>query len=178
MPGFGDLPELWLLGSSGYSAQVAAALGIPFAFAHHFAGENTEAALDLYRERFTPSTFLSEPHTMVPVNVVALDDPAEVRRQILPSMISFLGMRRGLKPVPVSIAEAESHEFSDFEEEFIAERLSRQAVGTPDEVAARLERLLASTGADELMVASQAADLDARVASLAAVARLASPVAA
>ncbi|MBW8871291.1 MAG: LLM class flavin-dependent oxidoreductase [Leifsonia sp.] len=166
IPGLGDAPQLWLLGSSGYSAQVAAALGIRFAFAHHFAGENTEAALDVYRSRFEPSDLLAEPHTMIAVNVVSDDDPETVRALSLPGQLSFLRMRRGLKPEPVSVEEALAYEFSPLEEEFIANRNARQAVGTPDEVKARLDSLLASTQVDELMVSSGAATVEGRIRSL------------
>lgn len=166
VPGLGDAPQVWLLGSSGYSAQVAAALGLPFAFAHHFAGENTEAALDLYREKFEPSETLAEPHTMIAVNVISDEDPETVRALSLPGQLSFLRMRRGLKPEPVSIEEALAYEFSPMEEEFIASRNARQAVGTPDEVKARLDSLLASTGTDELMVSSGAATVEGRIRSL------------
>jgi len=166
VPGLGDAPQVWLLGSSGYSAQVAAALGLPFAFAHHFAGENTEAALDLYRSKFEPSDILSEPHTMIAVNVVSDEDPEMVRAQSLPGQLSFLRMRRGLKPEPVSIEEALAYEFTPLEEEFIASRNARQAIGTPDEVKARLDALLASTQADELMISSGAASVEGRIRSL------------
>ncbi|SEB02532.1 luciferase family oxidoreductase, group 1 [Leifsonia sp. 21MFCrub1.1] len=166
IPGLGDAPQVWLLGSSGYSAQVAAALGIPFAFAHHFAGENTEAALNLYRSRFEPSDTLAEPHTMIAVNVIADEDPQTVRALSLPGQLSFLRMRQGLKPEPVSVEEALAHEFTPLEEEFIAARNARQAIGTPDEVRARLESLLASTQVDELMVSSGAATLEGRIRSL------------
>jgi luciferase family oxidoreductase group 1 len=166
VPGLGDAPQVWLLGSSGYSAQVAAALGLPFAFAHHFAGENTEAALDLYRNRFEPSDTLAEPHTMIAVNVISDEDPAIVRALSLPGQLSFLRLRQGLKPEPVSVEEALAYEFTPLEEEFIANRNARQAVGTPDEVKARLDRLLASTGADELMIAPGAATIEGRIRSL------------
>lgn len=166
VPGLGDAPQVWLLGSSGYSAQVAAALGLPFAFAHHFAGENTEAALDLYRSRFEPSDALSEPHTMIAVNVVSDEDPDTVRALSLPGQLSFLRMRRGLKPEPVSVEEALAYEFTPLEEEFIATRNARQAIGTPDEVKVRLDALLASTQADELMVSSGAATVEGRIHSL------------
>ncbi|GAB3608410.1 LLM class flavin-dependent oxidoreductase [Humibacter ginsengiterrae] len=172
VPGLGDLPEIWLLGSSGYSAQVAAALGLPFAFAHHFAGEHTEEALKLYRERFTPSATLEKPHAMIAVTVLANEDPDEVRRQSLPAAISFLQMRRGQKPEPVSVEEAATYQFSQLELDFIADRNSRQAYGTPEVVRDRLASLLASTGADELMIASGAAESDARVHSLELVAEL------
>ncbi|MGJ4846309.1 LLM class flavin-dependent oxidoreductase [Leifsonia sp. Le1] len=166
VPGLGDAPQIWLLGSSGFSAQVAAALGLPFAFAHHFAGDHTEEALDLYRSRFEPSESLREPHTMIAVNVVSDDDPEVVRALSLPGQLSFLRMRMGAKPQPVSIEEALAYEFSPLEEEFIAARNARQAVGTPQEVKARLEALLASTGADELTIASGAATVDGRIRSL------------
>lgn len=175
IPGRGDAPQLWLLGSSGFSAQLAAALGLPFAFAHHFAGENTEAALELYRSRFEPSRWLDEPHTMVGVNVVSDPDPEEVRRQSLPGLLTFIRMRQGQKPQPVSIEEALAHDYSPMETEFIRARNARQAVGTPDEVQARLATLLESTGADELTIASAAATLDARVRSLEIVAGLFAP---
>lgn len=166
VPGLGDAPQIWLLGSSGYSAQVAAALGLPFAFAHHFAGDNTEAALDLYRSRFEPSDALSEPHTMIAVNVVSDEDPEVVRALSLPGQLSFLRMRRGLKPEPVSVEEALAYEFTPLEEEFIATRNARQAIGTPDEVKVRLDALLASTQTDELMVSSGAATVEGRIRSL------------
>ncbi|GAB3795860.1 LLM class flavin-dependent oxidoreductase [Humibacter antri] len=140
VPGLGDLPQIWLLGSSGYSAQVAAALGLPFAFAHHFAGEHTEEALALYRDRFKPGATLEKPHAMIAVTVLAHEDAGEVRRQSLPAAISFLQMRRGQKPEPVSVEEAASREFSQLELDFIAQRNARQALGTPDvvRVAARV----------------------------------------
>jgi luciferase family oxidoreductase group 1 len=166
VPGLGDAPEIWLLGSSGFSAQVAGALGLPFAFAHHFAGENTEAALDLYRDRFQPSEWLAEPHAMIGVNVVADPDPEVVRAQSLPGMLSFIRMRQGLKPQPVSIEEALAYPFSELELEFIAARNARQAIGTPDVVRDRLQSLLRTTGADELMIASAAAQPEARVRTL------------
>ncbi|HEV7182954.1 MAG: LLM class flavin-dependent oxidoreductase [Actinomycetales bacterium] len=166
VPGLGDAPQLWLLGSSGYSAQVAAALGMSFAFAHHFAGDNTEAALELYRSRFEPSDLLAEPHSMIAVNVISDENPERVRALSLPGQLSFLRMRQGLKPQPVSIEEALTYDFSPLEEEFIAARNARQAIGTPAEVKARLDALLASTGADELMVSSGAATVVGRIRSL------------
>ncbi|GAB3384538.1 LLM class flavin-dependent oxidoreductase [Humibacter soli] len=172
VPGLGDQPEVWLLGSSGYSAQVAAALGLPFAFAHHFAGEHTEEALALYRDRFQPSSTLDRPHAMIAVNVVADADPEQVRLQSLPSALSFLQMRRGQKPEPVSVEEASRYEFSQLELDFIAQRNARQALGTPDVVRDRLASLLRSTEADELMIASGAAEPDARARSLEIVADL------
>ncbi|HEU0257516.1 MAG TPA: LLM class flavin-dependent oxidoreductase [Microbacteriaceae bacterium] len=165
-PGRGDAPEVWLLGSSGYSAQVAAALGLPFTFAHHFAGDHTEEALTLYRNAFEPSEMLAEPHAMVAVNVISDDDPEVVRREALPGRITYLQMRRGQKPEPVALADALAYEFSPAESQFLAAKEARQAVGTPPEVRAALRGLLASTEADELMIASNAASLPGRIRSL------------
>jgi luciferase family oxidoreductase group 1 len=171
-PGRGDAPQIWLLGSSGYSAQVAAALGLPFTFAHHFAGEHTEEALGLYRSRFEPSETLAEPHAMIAVNVISDDDPEVVRREALPGQITYLQMRHGQKPAPVSLEEALAYEFTPAEKEFIAIKQARQAIGTPQDVKAALGALLASTEADELMIASNAASLDARMHSLEIVAEV------
>lgn len=166
VPGLGDAPEMWLLGSSGYSAQVAAALGMRFAFAHHFAGENTEAALELYRSRFVPSDELHEPHSMIAVNVISDEDPNVVRAEAMPGLISFLRMRQGQKPQPVSVEEALAYELSPLEQDFVDQRTARQAVGTPAQVRGRLSSLLTSTQANELMVSSGAATLDGRIRSL------------
>lgn len=173
VPGLGDAPEIWLLGSSGFSAQLAGLLGLPFAFAHHFSGDNTEAALDLYRESFRGSDFLDAPHSMLAVSVIADASPEVVRREMLPGALTFIRMRRGLKPQPVSIDEALAYEFSPLELDFIAHRNSRQAVGSPDEVRTALESLLASTGVDELMVQPSGATAAGRAHSLEVVASLA-----
>jgi luciferase family oxidoreductase group 1 len=171
-PGLGDAPEMWLLGSSGFNAQLAGALGLPFTFAHHFAGEHTEEALDLYRSHFEPSAFLSAPHAMIAVGLISDDDPEVVRRESLPGLITFLRMRQGKRPAPVSMQEALAYRFTEYELSFVSERYRRQAVGTPSEVDARLSALLASTGADELMLSAQASTFAGRIRSLEIVAGL------
>jgi luciferase family oxidoreductase group 1 len=166
VPGLGDAPEVWLLGSSGYSAQLAGMLGLPFAFAHHFAGEGTEQALALYRQSFEASEFLEKPHSMIAVNVIADASPEVVRAEMLPGAITFIRMRQGLKPEPISVEEALAYPFSPLEEEFVAHRNARQAIGTPDEVRARLEQLLAATEVDELMIQPAGATLAGRTHTL------------
>src|ERR1700761_4632562 len=89
-PGRGNLPAMWLLGSSGYSAQVAGMLGLPFAFAHHFSAANTLPALALYRQHFRPSAELPEPHAMIAANVVCADTDARAQYLAGPSGLSFL----------------------------------------------------------------------------------------
>jgi luciferase family oxidoreductase group 1 len=168
-PGFGDVPEFWLLGSSGYSAQVAGALGVSFAFAHHFASDNTEAALELYRQSFRPSRFLDAPNALIGVQVVTDEDPRVVEEQSAPGMISFIRMRQGAKPQPVSMDEARAYEFSDLERRFIAARTERQAYGSADEVAAKINALVASTGANGVIVAPGAAQAQYRHQALSVV---------
>ncbi|WIE53637.1 LLM class flavin-dependent oxidoreductase [Curtobacterium sp. MCBD17_003] len=172
VPGYGDVPEFWLLGSSGYSAQVAGVLGVSFAFAHHFAADNTEAALELYRSSFRPSRFLSEPRSMIGVQVVTDEDPRVVDEQSAPGMISFIRMRQGAKPQPVSMDEARAYQFDELERRFIAARIARQAYGSADEVADKLSSLLDSTGADGLIIAPGAAQAPYRHQALETVMRL------
>ncbi|MCU1636333.1 MAG: luciferase-like monooxygenase, partial [Cryobacterium sp.] len=103
---------------------------------------------------------------MVGMGIVTDEDPEVVRRESLPGLLTFLRMRQGRKPEPVSIEEALAYDFSPLEQEFIEARNRRQAVGTPDEALARVESLLRSTGADELMLTPQAATLEGRMRSL------------
>lgn len=153
MPGLGDAPEMWLLGSSsGFSAQAAGALGLPYAHAHHFSPDDTEQALDVYRKAFKPSELLSEPHVMLSVLLITGDSADVVRTESLFSSITFLRMLQGKKTTPVSAEEALSYDFGPRERELIAQRNARQAVGTPDEIAEQLRILLDSTGADELIL--------------------------
>jgi luciferase family oxidoreductase group 1 len=172
VPGYGDVPEFWLLGSSGYSAQVAGALGISFAFAHHFASDNTEAALALYRDSFRPSRFRQTPNALIGVQVVTDEDPAVIDEQSAPGMISFIRMRSGRKPEPVSMDEARAYEFNDLERRFIAARTERQAYGNAEQVAEKINALVASTGANGVIVSPGAAQTRYRHQALDVVAGL------
>jgi luciferase family oxidoreductase group 1 len=160
IPAEGNTPAFWLLGSSGYSAQVAGLLGLPFAFAHHFAGgrgtENTEAALALYRERFRPSPVLDAPYTMIGAAVLAADTDAEARRLALPGALSFLQLRLGRPGVVPTPADAAAYPYSDEERAFVEDRLAAQVVGSPDTVRAGVRALVERTGVDELMVVTSA----------------------
>lgn len=165
-------PSVWLLGSSGYSAQVAGLLGLPFAFAHHFSAENTLPALDLYRRSFRASAQLAEPHAMIAVNVVVADSDEDAERLSRPAALSFLNLRRarpGRMPTP---EQADAHPWTDAELAFAAARRADQAVGSRETVAARLAALLAETAADELMVTTQAYAPADRVRTLEVVAGL------
>jgi luciferase family oxidoreductase group 1 len=136
-PGLGDIPELWLLGSSGFSARLAGMLGLPFAFAHHFAGgDNTPVAFQLYRESFEPSAILAQPHSMVAVAALVAD------------------------------TEAEAHDWTEAELEFVRSRNAQQAVGDLALVTTSIESLADSTKADEVIVVPQGPDLVTKLRTL------------
>ncbi|OIJ98711.1 alkanal monooxygenase [Streptomyces sp. MUSC 14] len=149
-------PPIWLLGSSGFSARLAAMLGLPFAFAHHFSAQNTVPALDLYRETFRPSAVLDEPYALIGVSTLATDDPREARRQTRAMALNMLRLRTGRPGLFPDPAEAEKHEFSPMEEEFIGSWTANIVHGTADEVRSGLDDLHKCTGADELMLVSHA----------------------
>jgi luciferase family oxidoreductase group 1 len=168
VPGAGDVPAVWLLGSSGYSAQVAGLLGLPFSFAHHFSPEHTVPALALYRERFTPSDTLAEPHSMIAVQVLCADDDERARELAAPQGLAFarraLGTGR-LGPMPTP-AETAAHAWTDQERALVAGRQAAQAVGGPETVGRVLDELLERTGADELMVTTSTYDPADRLRSM------------
>jgi luciferase family oxidoreductase group 1 len=158
VPGEGNGPDMWLLGSSGYSAQVAAALGLPFAFAHHFMPANTLPALALYRESFRPSEALEKPYAMVAAGVTCAETDERARFLAGSSALSFLRLRQGHPGQVPSPEEAAAYPYSDLERAFITDRQSTQLIGAPDTVRAGLEDLLERTEADELMITTQTYD--------------------
>ncbi|MCU1508263.1 MAG: hypothetical protein JWQ12_528 [Glaciihabitans sp.] len=168
VPGLGDSPELWLLGSSDFSARLAGMLGLPFAFAHHFAGgENTPEAFRVYREHFTPSVVLREPQSMVAVAAIVADDAHEAARLSLPHGLSMLRMRTGKLPARVpTLAEAEAYPWTAEETAWITQRNGLQAVGDLAHVIARIEDLVATTGANEVILVPQGPNLEAKVRTL------------
>jgi luciferase family oxidoreductase group 1 len=171
VPGEGVPPQMWLLGSSGFSAQLAGMLGLPFAFAHHFAGgDNTPVAFDLYRQKFEPSAWLEHPHSMVAVSTVVADTAEEARRLSLPGHLSMLRLRSGQPGRTPTLAQADAHPWSAAESHFVDDRNRTQAVGTIDEVTERIRALVADTGADEVIVVPQGPDVQGRIATLAALA--------
>ncbi|CAN5201010.1 LLM class flavin-dependent oxidoreductase [soil metagenome] len=165
IPGEGlDVP-IWLLGSSDFSARLAAELGLPFAFASHFAPDSLHEALALYRRFFEPSEHLKEPHTIVAVNVLAADTDVEARRLFTSAQQQFLNLVRGtpaLLPPPVESMDGLwlPHERAH------VERMTRcSAVGTPEVVRQWLEHFADETQADEFILAGQIYDHDARLRS-------------
>lgn len=145
-------PPIWLLGSSLFSARLAALMGLPFAFAHHFSAAYTEPALEVYRSAFQPSAVLDRPYAMIGVSAIAADTSAEAARLARTGGLSMLRLRRG-RPGPVPTPEeAESYPYSQAEEEFLRAWLANVITGTGPEVRAGLSALRARTGADELMI--------------------------
>jgi luciferase family oxidoreductase group 1 len=165
VPGAGLAVPVWILGSSLFGAQLAAALGLPFAFASHFAPTMLMQALEVYRDQFEPSTTLDRPHVMLGVNVFAAESDAEARRLFTSVQQAFANLRRGRPgqlPPPVDDIGTL---LSRFEQGGIDEALARSMVGTPATVRQGLEEFVAETGADELMVTSQIFDHAARLRS-------------
>jgi len=172
VPGAGDSPQMWLLGSSGYSAQLAGMLGLPFAFAHHFAGgDNTPVAFDIYRKHFEPSALLAEPHSMVAVGALVASSNEEAERLALPNSLMTIRLRSGAKPTEIpTLAEAEAYPWSVGERAFVADRNSHQAIGDVDHVKAQIAALVESTQASEVIVVPHGPDLATKLGTLRAIA--------
>ena len=165
IPGRGQSVPVWILGSSLYGAQLAAMLGLPYAFASHFAPAALMPALDTYRRSFRPSEQLSAPYAMAGFNVFAADTDEEARRLRTSARKSTLWLRRGRpRPLPPPDDGFEGG-LSASERAMLDEQGACSAVGSPDAVHEQMERFAARTGVDELMIASQIFDHGARVRS-------------
>ncbi len=167
VPGAGIEVPVWLLGSSLFSAQLAAALGLPFAFASHFAPTAMEDALMLYRRDFRPSQRLAQPHAMLALNVVGADSNAEARRLFTTQQQSFVRLRRGepgLIPPPIDDIEAF---WNPAEKAMVAQSLACTVLGDPAEVRDGIAAFLARHRPDELMLTANIFDHAARLHSFA-----------
>ena len=172
VPGAGlDIP-VWILGSSLFGAQLAAAFGLPYAFASHFAPRLLSQAVETYRANFRPSARLAQPYVMLGVNVFAADSDDEAQRLFSSLQQAFVNLRRGHPgPLPPPV--------DDFDEQLtpmdrlgISEMLSCSIVGSAERVQSGMARFVAATGADELMVTSQIFDHAARLRSYEIVAQV------
>lgn len=159
-----NAPDIWLLGSSGFSAQLAGLLGLPFAFAHHFSGHNTLSALDLYRSSFRTGV-LDAPYAMICASVLVADSYEDARRLSLPGALAFTLLRQGRPGVLPTLAEAEAYPWTPQERTFAEQRLDGQVLGSVDDVQVQLDRLLTNTEASELMVTTTAHALADRLKS-------------
>ncbi|MGK3995981.1 LLM class flavin-dependent oxidoreductase [Sorangium sp. So ce1024] len=171
VPGAGlDVP-IWILGSSLFGAQLAAALGLPYAFASHFAPAQMMQAIALYRREFRPSAELAQPHVMLGLNVFAADTDDEARLLWTSLVQAFVNLRRGRPgPFPPPV-EGFERELGPMERAGIEQALSCSVVGSPATVRRGLEAFIARTRPDELMVSSAIFDHGARVRSLELTAR-------
>jgi luciferase family oxidoreductase group 1 len=173
LPGAGiDIP-IWLLGSSGFSAQLAGHLGLPFSFAGHFAPENTLPALDIYRRSFQPSEILDRPYTMVGVPVLAADTDKEAQRLSTTEYMNFLRLiRNQLGPLtpPVDSVDGLAN---DFERAAVESKRAAAVVGSRETVRRKLEAFLVETQADELIITSNPYEHEARLRSYEIVAEIA-----
>jgi len=167
------VPELWMLGSTDGGAWIAAKLGLPFVFAHHFHPHFTEPALELYRGLFEPSEWLPSPRTIVAAGIVVGDDDEDAARRALPGGVAMLRLRQG-RPAPIpSVEDAEAllPRLSLAERATVDEAMGRVIVGGPSTVHAQLVELAEHTGTDELMLVSQVTDPAQRIRGLEQVAQ-------
>jgi luciferase family oxidoreductase group 1 len=171
VPGAGEQIEAWILGSSTFGAQLAAMLGLPYAFASHFAPEQMQDAITMYRDGFRPSDRLQTPHVMLGVNVFAAATDEEARFLFTSQQQAFLNLRRG-RPgkLPPPVANLELDRFA---QSMLDHALSCSVVGSPQTVQAGLSDFAQRTGADALMVTGQIFDHEARKRSFAILADVA-----
>ncbi|MFF3469175.1 LLM class flavin-dependent oxidoreductase [Streptomyces sp. NPDC001984] len=165
VPGLGNMPKISLLGSSGFSAQLAGLLGLPFSFAHHFSAANTLPALDLYRQNFRPSEYLDKPYAIVSVNTICADTDERAEYLAGPAMLSSVRIRAGRPTLLASPEEAAQYPYTPQEREVARQRFEGQALGSPETVARQLAELRERTGADELMLTTQVYDIKDRIRS-------------
>lgn len=165
IPGVGLQIPIYLLGSSTFGAELAAQLGLPYAFASHFAPDYMHAALEIYRTRFQPSDVLSKPHAMIGVNVFAADTDEEARRLFTTLQQLFLNLIRGYpREMPPPVDDM-SGKWNPMEEAHVQRMTRVSAVGSPDTVRARLRSLIEETGADEIIATAHIFDHQARLRS-------------
>ena len=165
VPGKGSKVPLWILGSSMFGAQLAAHLGLPYAFASHFAPQQMMQAVAYYRAHFQPSAQLAKPHVMLGFNVFAADTDAEAALRATSMQQAFVNLRSGRPsrlPPPVP---GYRERLGPQEKALLDSVLSCSAIGAPDTVARQLQAFIDSTGADELMITSQIFEHEHRLRS-------------
>ena len=162
MPDDTPLPPIWLLGSSDYSSELAAQVGMGFAFAHHFATYDAVAAMTNYRAHFKKTGWREAPSAILAVAAIVAETDAEAERLAVSMDLNRLWRERGqYRPLP-SIEEAQAYPYTDSDRAVIARNRTRIFVGSPATVRAKLEPMIAACGADELMVITAVYDHEAR----------------
>jgi luciferase family oxidoreductase group 1 len=148
-----SVPQIWLLGSSDYSARLAAEKGMPYVFAHHFSGEGTERIVGLYRDGFVPSESLQHPRTFLTLNVSVADTAAEAHAAALPQLQQMARLRSGQPLGPLAtIEEAASTELAPAQQQMVDAMLERWVIDEPVAAARRIRELAQRLGVDEVMV--------------------------
>ena len=171
VPGAGEDVEVWILGSSTFGAQLAAMLGLPFAFASHFAPTDLDRALTIYRERFQPSPRLSRPYVMAALTVIAAETDGEARRLASSLQQSFVALRSGRPgPLPPPVDDMDQR-LSDEARAMLGQALSCAVIGSPTAVEAGLAAFARRTSADELIVTASIFDHEDRRRSIEITAR-------
>ena len=165
VPAAGTRVPLWILGSSTYGAALAAGLGLPYAFASHFAPQQLMAALHVYRSRFEPSEQLDRPCAMVGANVIAADTDEEARRLATTQQMAFVDLVRGTRSLSKPPIDDIEQYWTRVEKAHAMQMLAVSIVGSRETVRARIEALAQQTGADELIIVSDVYDLEARLRS-------------
>ena len=166
IPGEGTQVPVWLLGSSTYSAQLAGMLGLPFAFASHFAPAYLQEALGVYRSHFKPSAFIKEPYTMACVNVIASDSDSEAEYLATSFYQLALGLfRKDRRPLPAPVDSMEGV-WTEAEELGVLQMMEYSFIGNVTSISASLQSFLDKTDVDEIMVASHVFGLPAKMRSL------------
>jgi len=166
VPGEGTDVPVWLLGSSTFSAQLAAFLGLPFAFASHFAPQEMDEALCLYRERFRPSQWRQRPHVMVGLPVIAADNDAKAQRLATTPTMKFLQLIRGEPFLTSPPVESMDGLWTPQERSLVEMKLAAAIVGGPETVQRKIAEFLDETQADEVMINSDVYDFADRLRSI------------
>jgi luciferase family oxidoreductase group 1 len=152
-PAAGSVPRLWLLGSSLYSARLAAITGLPYVFAHHFSGKGTDEALAVYRAQFVPGKLAAAPVTFLTVNAAVAQTREEAMALMLPNLQMMARLRTGEPLGPLQLVEdAHSADLTPQQQHIVSAGLRRAVVGTPAEAAEQLRVLAGRFGVDEVMV--------------------------
>lgn len=165
VPAAGTDVPLWILGSSTFGAALAAELGLPYAFASHFAPQQLLPALQSYRERFKPSAQLERPYAMAGVNIIAAETDSEARRLATTQQMSFANIFRGARGLSQPPIDDIDDYWSPVERAQVSQMLERSIIGSPETIRAGMAAFVSETGADELIVVSDVYDPSARLRS-------------
>lgn len=166
VPGEGTRVPLYILGSSLFGASLAAELGLPYAFASHFAPDQLQSALELYRHRFKPSEVLQKPYTIAGLNIIAADSDQEARHLATSQQMSFAHIVRGSRlPLQAPIEDIESY-WTPAEKEIASRMLSCSVIGSPETLRKGVNEFIQNTGVDEVIAVTDTFALEARHHSL------------